>query len=167
MGHRIKYPIERAVENIFSDAPCCRIFFSLSDAPYKKYMLCMLKEYHLEYFIEYLVEYPMNVIHYIYRLYIPCMKFGAVEPPFADLIYGKRSGSIAPSFMRRHPSGKLMLSNRPCLFPYLQWIPQRFDSTIFLIGKSGVLKSGRHSSPQDSRPGPNYRVFKRIQGVFN
>ena len=82
------------------------------------------------------------------------MKFGAVEPPFADLILGKRSGSIAPSFMRRHPSGKLMLSNRPCLFPYLQWIPQRFDSTIFLIGKSGVLKSGRHSlSPRTQLQG--------------
>ena len=66
----------------------------------------------------------------------PFGKIGAIEPPFAVLIVGKRSGSTALNFLKRHPSGKfgdirrpfavlvvripppsenLVLSNRPCL----------------------------------------------------
>ena len=42
----------------------------------------------------------------------PYRKFGAIEPPFAVLIVGKRSGSIAPNFLKGSPSENLVLSNR-------------------------------------------------------
>ena len=57
----------------------------------------------------------------------PFRKFDAVEPPFAVLIVGKRSGSIAPTFFSRGSNHPSLLS----VFALDNTAAQRFDSATF------------------------------------
>ena len=53
----------------------------------------------------------------------PSGKFGAIEPPFAVLIVGKRNGSIAPSFLKEALRKSWHCRTAPCRlhFRKMQW----------------------------------------------
>ena len=62
----------------------------------------------------------------------PFRKFDAVEPPFAVLIVGKRSGSIAPTFSLKGLLSEYSLCYRTTLrcCQYLHWITQQHNGSI-------------------------------------
>ena len=135
---------------------CYRILYTMPTIHIYIYThtVCYI-DYHEEYVIEYLAEYPMYVIPHIYLIIYTHMKFGAIEPQFADLIFGKPSGPIAPSFLKRHPSEKLMLSNRRTLLSVFAMdttaVRQNHFCSSKPFGKSVAFwRSGRRSDSASS-----------------
>ena len=82
----------------------------------------------------------------IYSLYVPYMKLGAIEPPFDNLIFWKRSGSIAPGFLNRHPSEKFMLSDRPCVL------------SVFAMDAFGSIEVQCRGLNFNTPPDPRFKI---------